>query len=70
MIFDGNRICILLCSVLSSGIQHHVVRWKPTDVSEEHVAFIFRDEEQAKQEISMKQAGMKMFVDFRLCLRR
>jgi hypothetical protein len=28
----------------------HAVCWKPTDVSEEHVAFTFRADEQVKQE--------------------
>jgi hypothetical protein len=29
----------------SSGIQYHVVCWKPTDISVEHVISIFRVEE-------------------------
>jgi hypothetical protein len=32
-----------------------IVRWKSTDVSEEHIASIFRIEEQAMQEASLKQ---------------
>jgi hypothetical protein len=35
----------------------HVVRWKSTDVSEEHTISIFMVEEYAKQENSMKQAA-------------
>jgi hypothetical protein len=31
--------------VLSSGIYRHVVRWKSTDVSEEHISSIFRVKE-------------------------
>jgi hypothetical protein len=38
--------------VLSSGIQCHAVHWKSTNVSEEHVASIFKIKEQAKQETS------------------
>jgi hypothetical protein len=48
-----------LWTVLSSGIKRRVVRWKSTDVSREHVAFIFRVEEWAKQETSTKQVPNK-----------
>jgi hypothetical protein len=41
----------------SSEIQHHVVHWKSSDVSEEHVASIFRVEEYAKQESCVKAGG-------------
>jgi hypothetical protein len=34
-----------------------IVRWKPTDVSEEHIAFIFRFKERGKQETSVKAGG-------------
>jgi hypothetical protein len=40
------QVSILFTSrVLSSMIWCRIVRWKSTDVSEEHVAFIFRVEE-------------------------
>jgi hypothetical protein len=38
----------------SCGIQSHVVRLMSTDVSEKHVASIFKAEELSKKEISMK----------------
>jgi hypothetical protein len=38
---------------LSPGIQRRIVRWKSTNVSEEHVASIFRDKEYAKQGTSV-----------------
>jgi hypothetical protein len=41
--------------VLSSGVKRHGVRWNPTDVSEEQVAYIFKVEEYVKHETSMKQ---------------
>jgi hypothetical protein len=34
-----------------------VVRWKSTDTSEEHIAFMFRVEEYAKEETNMKELG-------------
>jgi hypothetical protein len=37
------------------GLPRRVVRGKSTDVSEEHVAFIFMVEEYAKQETSVNQ---------------
>jgi hypothetical protein len=37
---------------LSSGIKRRVVRWKSTDVSQDHVASIFRVEEEANQKTS------------------
>jgi hypothetical protein len=40
--------------ILSSGIQLHVIWWKSTDVSEEHVPSIFWPK--SKQEMSFKQA--------------
>jgi hypothetical protein len=43
--------------VPSSGIWRCAVRWKPTDVSGEHVSSIFRAEEQAKQESRVNQAA-------------
>jgi hypothetical protein len=44
---------------LTLGIQRCVVHWKSADVSEEHVASIFRFEELAKQETNMKQVGSR-----------
>jgi hypothetical protein len=35
-------LTVVLIKVLSSGIQSLVVRSKSTDVSEEHIAYIFR----------------------------
>jgi hypothetical protein len=35
------------------------VQRKPNDVLEEHITFIFRDEEYTKQETSMKQASSR-----------
>jgi hypothetical protein len=40
-------------------IQHRVVFWKSTDVSEEHVASIFRVGEKGKQETSVKEAAKR-----------
>jgi hypothetical protein len=34
--------------VLSSGISQHVVHWKSTDVSEEHITSIFRNQHEAE----------------------
>jgi hypothetical protein len=42
--------------VLSSGIRCHVASWKSTNISKEHVTSVFRAEEYAKKESSMKQA--------------
>jgi hypothetical protein len=39
-----------------------VVRWKSTEVSEEYVATIFRIEEYAKQEISIKQKASRALL--------
>jgi hypothetical protein len=36
-------------------MQHHAIRLKLTDVSEQNIASIFRIEEQAKQDNGMKQ---------------
>jgi hypothetical protein len=38
---------------LYCGILHCFVRWKLTNISEEHVAYICRSEEYAKRETSM-----------------
>jgi hypothetical protein len=46
-------------SSLSSGILCHAVHRKSAYVSEEHIASIFKVEETAKQENSMKQAASK-----------
>jgi hypothetical protein len=43
--------------VLSSGIQCCVVCWESTNVFQEHIASIFRVEEKAEQETSMKAGG-------------
>jgi hypothetical protein len=48
--------------VLSSGIYLRVVRWNTTDVPDEHVIFIVRIEEYAKEEIGMKQAGSRALL--------
>jgi hypothetical protein len=48
---------LLLRRVLSSGIQHRAHRWNSHNVSEEHVASIFRVEEQANQETCVKQTA-------------
>jgi hypothetical protein len=45
-------------AVLSSGIQRRVVRWKSTDVSEEHVAYVFRVEK-ISQTRKQREAGKK-----------
>jgi hypothetical protein len=50
-------LCMILRRVLSSGIKRRVVLWKSTDVSEVHVASIFRKEEYALEETNMKQAA-------------
>jgi hypothetical protein len=42
--------------VISSGIELRVGRWKSTDVSEEHVAFIYRIEVYAKRETCLPPA--------------
>jgi hypothetical protein len=46
-----------LWRILSSGIWRHVARWNSTDVLEEHVASIFRIEEQTKEE-NKHEAGL------------
>jgi hypothetical protein len=69
--FTVSCCCILLCiravqiniyivnttRVSFSGIWHHVVRWVSTDVSEEHIASIFRAEEIGSA--NREQAGGK-----------
>jgi hypothetical protein len=60
--FNGILIYLkLLCAwrVVSPGIYRHVVRCKSTDVSEQHVASIFRIEEQPKEETSMKRLASR-----------
>jgi hypothetical protein len=44
-------------SLKSSEIQSLAGRWNTTDISEEHTASIFRVEEEAKQETSVKAGG-------------
>jgi hypothetical protein len=51
-----------LWRVLSSGIQRRVVRWKSTDVPEEHVASIFGVEEWTKQETTTKAGGQQSLL--------
>jgi hypothetical protein len=40
--------------IFSSEVQCHIVFWKATDILGEHVAVIFRAEEYARQDASMK----------------
>jgi hypothetical protein len=44
-----------LCRVISSGIKRRIVRLKSIDVSEEHVASIFKLEESSKRETKRQQ---------------
>jgi hypothetical protein len=53
----------------TSGIWRRIVRWKSADVSEEHIASIFRVEEQAEQEISVKTGGKLCWFIARLIIR-
>jgi hypothetical protein len=48
-----------LWRVSSCGIWRRVVRWVSTDVSEEHIAYIFRVEEISSAKKNSKQAGGK-----------
>jgi hypothetical protein len=48
-----------LWTVLPPRIKRRVVRWKSTDVSEEHIASIFRVEETANQETNMEQTASR-----------
>jgi hypothetical protein len=43
----------------------HLVRWKSTDIAEEHVASIFGTERKAKKETNMKQAAKESEMSFR-----
>jgi hypothetical protein len=52
---EGPSAALESGTVTSSGIYRCVVRWKSTNVSQKHVVSIFRVEEYAKQETSMKQ---------------
>lgn len=47
-------------------IQHRVVSWKSIDVLEEHVTYIFRAEEYAKQETSMKLLATYFMLSYSL----
>jgi hypothetical protein len=42
--------------------QDRLADWQPTDVSEEHIAYIFRVEKQARQETSMKQVVSRIII--------
>jgi hypothetical protein len=56
-VFSKNRNMIQFRRVLSFWIQHRVVQRKSTVVSREYITFIFRFENETKQETSMKQAA-------------
>jgi hypothetical protein len=55
--FPHPRHVRLLWEVLSCGMWRCVVRWKSTYVSDEHIASIFRVEESAEQDTSVKAHG-------------
>jgi hypothetical protein len=60
---------VYLRRVLSSGTQHHVVSLKSTDVSEEHVASIFKVEEiiQARKQSEADSKSISELPDVQIC---